>query len=197
MKLFVWVVLSSVVLSCGRESFSGTGDVIPVTKLLRRSSTAKWETKRATATGVQVDVPTDLCGFLDDAALGAVIRLHTLPPPPGVLDDKRCLLEMKIERMKKDVFERERASDSLKTATNDPNAAYWTWNLHRHNAISRFDDPKYAYYRYDLDCPAGDVVWTRTSVMKVYEGGVSLYDQEDDAIVRRILGALRCIERQH
>ena len=34
------------------------------------------------------------------------------------------------------------------------------------------------------------------NVTKVYERGVSLYDKEDDAIVRRILGSLRCVDRR-
>jgi hypothetical protein len=163
-----------------------------VTKLLRRSSTASWQTRQAKSTGLQVEVPTDLCRFAEDPGVGVVIKLHTVPPAFGTLDDKKCLIEIDVECMKKDDFQSERAT-TLGQIDNAQHRKYADWAYQRHDSISRFDEGSYTYYRYDIDCPNGDAVWTRTSVTNVYERGVSLYETEDDAIARRILGSLRAL----
>lgn len=180
--------------SCGRCSplaeYRESG--IPVTKLLRRSDTTSWEKKQLTATGIEIEVPTGRCAFGDEPSLGAGVGLHTLPPPRGVFDDARCLLQVNIRRMTGEKFQNESAREPIVRKA-DPDEKYRQWTSRRHDSIDRWDEGQYTVYRYDLQCPDGDVVWTLTNVTNVYEGGVSLYAKEDDAIVRRMLTSLRCL----
>ena len=167
---------------------------IKVTNLLRRSDMTSWETEQLPITGIEIEVPSDRCAFGDEPGLGAGIGLHTLPPPRGVLDDKKCLLQLQIHRMTVDAFERERATDPT-GRKGDANEKFRSWIYRRHDSMSRWDGGQHTTYRYDLACPDGDVVTSVTSVMNVYEHGVSLYAKEDEATVRRMLTSLRCLDR--
>ena len=193
MALLIAIVFISVVgLACQRTPVSSgdRGAGMPIAESLRRSGNTSWEVKQSTRTGIQVETPTDLCGFTDEPTLGMAILMHTLPPPSGVLDDKKCLLEMRIERMKRETFERERMVVTGRYK-DDPS---WKWMHTRHDSIDRRNEGQYTLFRYDLDCPNGDVIYTLTNVTNVYERGASLYDTQDEAIVRRILGSLRCLD---
>ena len=187
---FTLLCCVAVWLSCRRDAFVGKD--VPATELLRRSAIASWQTKRSLSSGIEIDVPTDLCGFFDEPSLGLQIELHTLPPPAGVLDDKKCLLQIQIERMSKEKFQRQRASDPAGHTGDPPKSRSWTYS--RHDSVSRFDDGQYTYYRYDVGCPNTDVVSSLATVRNIFDHGVSLYEKEDDSTVRRILGSLRCLD---
>jgi len=192
--LFVGLI-TLVNVDCGRDPISNRQrDAIPVTELLQRTQTNRWETKRSTELGVQVEVPAHVCGFAENSTLGMIIELHTVPPPAGVVDDKRCLLQIKVERLLRNDFESRRASDPILTKKTDPDYELRRWEYRRHDSISRFDVDRFTFYRYDLDCSNGDVVWALGSITNVYDGGVSLYGKEDEAIVRRIIGSLQCLD---
>ena len=166
------------------------GQRVQVTQVLRRSATQTWQVKHSQAVGVQVEVPADICGYAEAPNIGLAIQLHTVPAPRFVLDDKKCLMDIKIERKKKDDFEREIALPVGRRKDD----ADWKWLYARHDSIDRRQQGLYTVYRYDFDCRGGDVVTTLTNVTNVYERGTSLYEKEDDAIVRRILGSLRCLD---
>ena len=91
-------------------------------------------------------------------------------------------------------FENERASDPDPLRKDRQRSAVREWNFRRHSSISTFDNGQYTYYRYDLDCPNGDVITTLTNVTNVFQAGKSLYGDADDRIVRRILSSIRCRE---
>ena len=183
--------------ACNRDPFPGTKNGIPVTDLLQRTSAKQWEIRRSVPGGVELEVPTDLCGYADDAKLGMVIEMHAVPPPRGVLDDKRCLLEIKVQRFTRDDFERLRAIDPIDVRQTDPDYELRRWQYRRHGAISRYDvDHRFTYYRYDVDCSNGDVISTIASVVNVHDRGAALYVKEDEGIIRRVLGSVRCLPPQ-
>lgn len=192
-RRIVMSLLFAVGLACGRGS-GGPDTPIHVTDVLRRGQLTVWETRRSMASGVEFEVPVDRCGFVDRPSLGVAIEMHTVPPPPGVYDDKKCLLEMRITRNKKE----ELGPDGLFGAP-APNASetekqFAVWLSRHHQSIDRLDGGQFTHYRYDVTCPNGDVLTTITNITNVYQDGVSLHEKEDEAIVRRVLGSLRCVD---
>jgi hypothetical protein len=178
--------------ACGRGS-RGADTEIPLTRLLRRSATTAWETRRSAGSRLEVEVPRDLCGFVDRPTLGVFIAMHTVPPPPGVFADKKCLLEIQIDRKKQeDLTGGEEAVTN--TALDETLRKFQQWALQRHDSVSRFDGGQFSHYRYDVGCPDGDMLSAMATVTNVYEGGVSLYEKDDEAIVRRVFGSLRCLD---
>ena len=180
-------------VSCSRRS-SLPEEGVPVSQLVRRSNTSVWQTKQFTVSGFQMDVPADLCASGDDASLGAGVALHKLPPPRGVLDDTRCLLQVSIHRMPLERFQSERATDPT-GRTGDVHEKFRRWVYSRHDGVDQWDGEKTTTYRHDVDCPNGDVVTATAQVTHVYENGVSLFVKQDDATVRRMLSSMRCLER--
>jgi hypothetical protein len=160
---------------------------------MRRSSNGLWITRSSNVARIRIETPEDLCGIVDSPSLGFSVHLHTVNPPVGVIDDKNCLVEIGVERMRKDRFRQKLKSESVDVG-NNPNRAYWLWSLEQHSSISKFENRRFMFYRYDADCKNGDVISTRASVTRVYKGDVSIYDNEDEAIVRRVLGSVRCLE---
>jgi hypothetical protein len=144
--------------SCGRCSpVARLGESgVPVTKLLRRSATTSWEKKQLPVTGIEIEVPTDRCAFGDEPGLGAGVGLHTLPAPRGVFDDDRCLLQVDIQRMSGEQFQDEIATDRT-GRKGDVHEKYRRWTSRRHDSIDRWDEGQYTVYRYDLQCPNGDM----------------------------------------
>jgi hypothetical protein len=172
------LILASLGCTCNRRN-----------SRLHRSDLSTWETRQSGASGLRFQAPTDMCYFMDNPTLGVGIELNALASPAGVVDDDRCLLHVEMRRLSKTEYEEQNVPDPLgRSARND-------WIRQRHASIGRFDSGQYTYYRYDVGCPNGDVVWTQTEVDNIYnQEGVSLYDQQDEAIVRRILGSVRCVQ---
>jgi hypothetical protein len=163
---------------------------LPLSETLRRSGTNAWRTKPFTQAGVSADVPADPC-WVDGSKWGLYIHLHAVPPPPGVLDDQYCMLRIRLERMTRAQYEERQ--EFLRGVRTDPE--YRKWVAERHDVISKLDEGEYTYYRYDVECSNGDIVRTRTEVHNVFEDGVSIYAEEDDAMVRRVLESVRCLDR--
>lgn len=186
------LILFFIAVACQQSAHSTSAEPISLKARLHRSGAGVWETRRSPTSGIEVAVPRDLCGFVDEPTLGVTISLHTVHRQRGVLDDKKCLMQIEIERMNQQRFDKERGPAALSIEDDHPKAKYWRWDLQRHHMISRFDEREFTYYRYDVECSDGDLLTARATVANVYEGNVSLYDKEDDAFVRRILRSLRC-----
>lgn len=189
------LILMVSAFSAGCERPMGNEKQLSVKQRLHRSGREGWETRKSRALGIELGVPRDLCAFADAPELGMAIDLHTLDRPRNTLADKKCLLRLKIERLRKNDFEQRVKEWTMSTGDDAAeNVRYWSWRSQRHVVVSRFDEDAHTYYRYDVECANGDIASTSTAVTNVYERGVSLYEKEDEAFVRRMLGSLRCGE---
>lgn len=166
---------------------------IAVVSAARRSGGQGWQVRRSNHLGIDVAVPVDLCGWVDEPTLGVAVLLHELPRPTGVIDDKRCLAELRFRRLTLQRFTTEQEEQKAAIDATNSNAPYHRWNTDRHDTISRFDEREHTYYRYDLRCPNGELVRMRGDVAKVYDDGRSVFESQDDSLVRRILSSVRCL----
>ncbi len=121
------------------------------------------------------------------------IGLHLLRPPFGTFAEDRCLLEISFDRMTEDAFERRRAFNTTTLPREENLRKLLLWLEERHATIARFEIGKYTYYRLDIDCADPDLLRIEAKVLKIDGSGSTRYSDEDDAIVRRILGAASCL----
>jgi hypothetical protein len=182
----VAALLSAVLcLGCDRDS-SATHAQEAAVRAFRRSSIDTWQVRTFPLARIQAETPTDVCWEADNPRLGAAIQFHGVPPPPGVLDDTLCLLQIELTRRTAGEFAKEQA---LTRELDEPTAKEkrWHWLAERHEMISRIEVGDQAFYRYDVECENGDIVSASAEVLTLR------YAQEDDAIVRRIFGSIRCL----
>jgi hypothetical protein len=180
------VVLTTALTACNH------GDV-PVADVVQRNQIASWEKKELSAAGVTVDVP-NRSDVKADAISGALVRIHRVRPSQGVLDDANYLVEIELMRMSESEFNR-KINLALKYLPEDEKVRQLTaWNASQHETVSTMSHGQYFYYRLDVICSNEDVIRGEARRLTTYLSGVAVNAAEDDAIVRRILQSVECIE---
>ncbi len=150
----------------------------------------QWRIREFVRTGVRVDLPTEGVDTDDgygDSSPGVSIAFHAIPPPPGVLDDAKFLVEVLIARIPLTELSPENR-DYQTNGLKEEDKRYWYWRFELHPETSRFDEGRYSYYRRDVKLNDKEILHAHAEVMNApIPGGMD----KDHAAVRRILDSIK------
>ena len=184
-------VLALVIGSCGwQESGPHSGDS-SFLEGLNRSSQETWERRTYPSLGLNVDIPTDICWESSLPGGEKKLHFHSFPPPNRFFGDTQCLLKVTFKLMSDaDILAEEEYVSRLSAQA--PSRPLWEWRAADHPTISRMQGPIRSFYRYDVPCPDGAVIWIGAEVIHPTANGKPQFVFEDDRLVRRILESSKC-----
>ena len=161
---------------------------------LKRTTAEKWRVHEFSSSGCKVDVPVDAYRVHEDLRGHASIYLHPIAPP-GIMDDVQCMVWIEICRKTHDDIKRE--TETYKhwagmRQDDDSTRTYWMWRYSIHTgAVSRHDDRTYSYFRHDVACPDESLISMHAEVLNIFKNGKSMYIDEDEKVIRRIMESVQ------
>jgi hypothetical protein len=109
----------------------------------------------------------------------------------GRIGDSHYLVEISIRRISATDYQGKVARN---TGSPDAETTPSRWLGSPHDTISKWGDGPYSSFRYDVHCGNGDVLWGAATLTHYYRDGVSQFGKDDEAVIRRILASMTCVE---
>lgn len=132
-----------------------------------------WIIKEFPSMGIQVEVPKE--SYVDDQFLNSskppialYINLYPVRAARYLLADTQWLLSIKIERMKKEEFDKEIVN--LWRGRSDEEKRFWQWKFSFTPKLQQFNDDKVFYFRRDIACSNGDILSMYGELIRSYQG---------------------------
>ena len=169
----------------------------PIESSLKRTTAEKWRVHEFSNTGCKVDVPVDAYRVHEDLRGHASVYLHPIAPP-GIMDDVQCMVWIEFRRLSEESFKaqaEEMLQSGVYARADEQGRQLLEWDRgRRHPEFSRWDRNPYTYFRCDASCQDGSLISMHAEVLNIFKNGKSLYIDEDERLIRRIMESVQCLK---
>jgi hypothetical protein len=146
-----------------------------------------WQSKEFPYIGLRLDLPAQsdtAFSVQGPAKLG--VSMHSLSPPPGIVDDATVFVHIYVERIPVSKMTKELEYQSA--GRSEESKKYWNWYYELHPTADRYDKGQYAYYRRDVTLNDKEILHAYAEVLNA---GTQESRDADHAAVKRILDSIQ------